>query len=242
VFFSNRDIRWAIKCGKLIVEPPPEFFPSGGYDETSIDLHLGPIEAAQVWDIESYKAAALGRRQDREAEIDLGSFQWDRISAGYLVGVPAEDRHAEARQLVFRRRDEIVVRPFGFLLWTTKERVGTPRVDPTVTEPQRHPELICFVDGKSTRARTGLLVHFTAPTIHAGWVGHVTLEIVNLGPFDFVLREGAAIAQLTVASISSAPDLELRKSKQQTQDQVDPSGAAQPAPKKRKPRRPRGRP
>jgi dCTP deaminase len=109
------------------------------------------------------------------------------------------------------------VKPGGFLLWTTKEWVGTP-----ITNP----ELICFVDGKSTRARTGILVHLTAPTIHAGWSGHITLEIANLGPFHFVLEEGDIIAQLTVATISSAPDLRLKVGISATQGQTQPSGRA----------------
>jgi dCTP deaminase len=66
-------------------------------------------------------------------------------------------------------------------------------------------QLICFVDGKSTRARTGLLVHLTAPTIHGGWSGQITLEIVNLGPFDFVLEENDVIAQITLATLTSTP-------------------------------------
>lgn len=80
------------------------------------------------------------------------------------------------------------------------------------------------MNAKSTRARTGLVVHFTAPTIHANWDGNVTLEIANLGPFTFVLKEGDPLAQLTVATISSAPDLSLKTSRSKTQGQTDPSG------------------
>jgi dCTP deaminase len=119
----------------------------------------------------------------------------------------------------------VVVRRFGFLPWPTKEIVGTPKVDPDQPNViKRHPELICFVNGKSTRARTGLLVHFTAPTIHAGWDGNIWLEIANLGPFTFVLKEGDALAQLTVATISSAPDLGLKRNRSLTQEQVEPAG------------------
>lgn len=224
MFLSNRDIQWAIECGKLIVDPTPEQL-DAGYDETSIDLHLGPIDAARVWDIDSYRGKVKGRGARRHAEIELGSFDWETISSDYLIPVPARNSELAKKLHVYRRDDEVVVEPFGFLLWTTKEKVGTPKIDPKETLPQRHPELICFVNAKSTKARTGVMVHFTAPTIHAGWSGNITLEITNLGPFDFVLREQGAIAQLTVATISSAPDLRLRKSKQQTQDQVDPSGA-----------------
>jgi dCTP deaminase len=95
-----------------------------------------------------------------------------------------------------RRGNEVVVRPFGFLLWPTKEKVGTPKINA---------DLICFVEGKSTKARTGMIVHLTAPTIHSTWTGNVVLEIVNLGPFDLVFHEGDAIAQLTVCKITSPP-------------------------------------
>jgi dCTP deaminase len=83
------------------------------------------------------------------------------------------------------------------LLWQTKETVGTP---------PDNPRYICFVVGKSTRARTGIVVHLTAPTIYAGWQGHIVLEIANLGPLTFVLQENDVIAQLTVAMISSVPE------------------------------------
>src|SRR5262245_58261902 len=122
------------------------------------------------------------------------------FSAEYLIPPPAEGTAPDAR--VVLRGPEVIVRPGGFVLWQTKERVGTS---------PHTPGLICFVNAKSTRARTGILVHMTAPTIHAGWSGNITLEIANLGPFDFVLREGDPVAQLTVAQISSPPDLTLRR-------------------------------
>jgi deoxycytidine triphosphate deaminase len=235
VYLSNRDIKWAIDCGKLIVDPPPETF-DAGYDETSIDLHLDSIgQGARVWDIDAYNQALQQAVQGRGIstgspnELRLGKFDFNVISARYLTEVPPEPPEGQPNpHLVFRRRnaDEIVVKRFGFLLWTTKETVGTPRIDLKVpAATQRHPELICFVNAKSSQARTGILVHFTAPTIHAGWSGKITLEITNLGPFDFVLREDDTLAQLTVATISSAPDLSLKKTKSKTQAQVDPSGA-----------------
>jgi deoxycytidine triphosphate deaminase len=194
----------------------------------TLDTHLLelPHEQAKVWDIQSYREKVQPRGAHRHAELELGSFQWEDISGEYLFPVPEEasEEEAAANQRVFRRHNEVVVRPGGFVLWTTKEEVGTPRIDPNATRPQRHPRLICFVDAKSTKTRTGVMVPFTAPTIHAGWAGHIALEIANLGPVDLVLRENDAIAQLTVAMISSPPALALRKSKQQTQGQTDPTG------------------
>lgn len=234
MFLSNRDIKWAIDCGKLIVDPRPEQL-NCGFDETSIDLHLGPLDTARVWNIEELKREdrTRGRSNDDAPEVALGRFDWESFAARHQNPIPelSDDQARERQQLVYRKGQDVVVRRFGFLLWATKEKVGTPKVDPVQLDVlKRHPELICFVNGKSTRARTGLLVHFTAPTIHAGWVGNITLEIANLGPFTFVLREDDVIAQLTVATISSAPDLGLRVSRSRTHGQTDPSGSASAAP------------
>jgi dCTP deaminase len=84
-------------------------------------------------------------------------------------------------------------------------------------------------------------VHLTAPTIHAGWEGQILLEIANLGPFDFVLKGGDAIAQLTVATISSATDLSLKIGQSATQGQTSagppPGGGRGRKPPKKKPRK-----
>lgn len=56
--------------------------------------------------------------------------------------------------------------------------------------------LAARVEGKSSLARLGLLVHFTAPTIHAGFKGKIQLEVINLGPRPIRLKEGMAVCQL----------------------------------------------
>jgi dCTP deaminase len=179
-YLSNRDIKWAIDCGKLTVDPRPEdLTPAKGYDETSIDLHLGPINAARVWNLDELRQSDKARGTvtgEHPPELHIGTFEWESLSDRYLIPVPEGDGGSSgAPRLVYRRGHEIIVRQLGFLLWTTQETIGTPKVMPDFFKgPRRHPELICFINGKSTRARTGLLVHFTAPTIHAGWEGKVT--------------------------------------------------------------------
>ncbi len=188
MFLSDRDLKQAIEDGKLIFEPKPE-----AIDPTSIDLHLDTIEEAKIWDIEAFTEHERNSGRDRP-ELRVAKYKLGKFSNPYLVAPP---RHADGcAHSVCRRNNQIIVRTGGFLLWTTKEFVGTP---------PENAELICFVDGKSTKARAGIVVHLTAPTIHASWAGNVTLEIANLGPFDLVLQEGDVIAQLTVARITSSP-------------------------------------
>lgn len=205
MYLSNRDLRWAIECGRLIVEPPPTKI-----DPTSIDLHLDKIEEAKVWDVGAY-CRDRDVSGDRGAELRIGKFQYGQFSKKYLRPLPA-DPSAKA----FCRGREAVLRPGGFLLWQTKEKVGTPETGAS---------LICFIDGKSTLARTGILVHLTAPTIHASWSGKVTLEIANVGPFDLVLEEDDVIAQITVAAVTSIPNETMNEVGSVTYGQSDVTGA-----------------
>ncbi|MEX2560780.1 MAG: hypothetical protein WD403_12740 [Pirellulales bacterium] len=115
-----------------------------------------------------------------------------------------------------RRGEQIILKHGGFMLWQTLEVVGT--------NPDKNADLICFVDGKSTRARAGILVHLTAPTIHTTWNGKITLELANLGPFDIVLEANDVIAQLTVAKVTSPPSKDVRGDSS-TYGQLDVTGS-----------------
>lgn len=194
MYLSDRDLAYAIDCGKLIFKPRPQKI-----DATSIDLHLDEIGTAKVWNIDKFKEHEFATGRSRP-ELRIGKYQLNTFSEDYLAP-PPEECPNDSLQPVFKRGIQVVVRPLGFLLWQTKEVVGT--------NPDKNADLIGFIDGKSTRARAGILVHLTAPTIHTTWYGKVTLEIVNLGPFDIVLEENDVIAQLTVAKVTSPPETDV---------------------------------
>jgi len=192
MYLSDRDLEYAHDLGDLIIDPrPQDFGPSG------VDLHLDIIKAAKVWDVQRYEASLQGQAVQRPS-IALGDLDYKTFADQYAVLVPTYDKSGD-EPLVYCNGNSIVLCPRGFFLWQTKEIVGTP------TTKARY---ICFINGKSTRARLGLVVHLTAPTIEAAWWGHVTLEIANLGPFKLTLKEDDAIAQLVVAMISSPPQQE----------------------------------
>ncbi len=69
-------------------------------------------------------------------------------------------------------------------------------------------EKICYgarVEGRSSLARCGILIHFTAPTIHAGFEGTITLEIMNFGVNDFLLIPEMSICQLIIEEVKGSP-------------------------------------
>lgn len=189
MYLSDGDLKKAIDNKCLVFDPPPEKI-----DPTSIDLHLGSISEAKMWDIEKYTADQKDAGHSRP-ELRIAHYNLAKFSSKYLT-TPPDFNELPNGPCVSKRLNQVIVRPGGFVLWQTKEKAGTP---------QDGAKFICFVDGKSTRARAGILVHLTAPTIHSGWAGVIVLEIANVGPFDIVLQEDDVIAQLTVAQITNPP-------------------------------------
>ena len=186
MYLSDRDLQFAVETGQLIVDPAPK-----EYDTTSIDLHLDSADQAKVWNVDAFQKHQIEMGND--SWVRVGKYKYKAFAERFYQDIPLNPDPANR---VYKNGDRVILRPGGFLLWQTRESVGTPELDP---------RLICFINGKSSSARSGLLVHMTAPTIHAGWWGQITLEIANLGPFDLCLVENDAISQIVVATISSPP-------------------------------------
>jgi len=92
-----------------------------------------------------------------------------------------------------------VLKPNEFVLASTIEQVCLP------IRPGR-PVYAARVEGKSSRSRLGMLVHLSAPTVHSGFGGPITLEIVNLGPNSIQLVPKVYICQLVFECVSETPE------------------------------------
>jgi dCTP deaminase len=90
------------------------------------------------------------------------------------------------------------LKPNVLVLGRTVERVWFP-VNPD------GPTYSARVEGRSSHARLGLVVHLTAPTIHADFEGTITLEMVNLGPYPLELTPNIKICQLIVEAVDGTP-------------------------------------
>lgn len=89
-----------------------------------------------------------------------------------------------------------IIKPKQFVLAQTLEKI---------TLPIEH-QLAARVEGRSSTARLGLAVHLSAPTIHAGFSGKITLEIINHGSCLIKLDpKKDRICQLVFEQISSKP-------------------------------------
>lgn len=57
--------------------------------------------------------------------------------------------------------------------------------------------LVGWLDGRSSLARLGLMVHVTAHRIDPGWEGQIVLEFYNSGKLPLALRPGMTIGALS---------------------------------------------
>ena len=113
-----------------------------------------------------------------------------------VVGVIDLRRYGFAN-FIRRFGREIIVPDDGYfdipvkqlILGFTSESVGLPQ------------HLGGRIEGKSSYARVGQMVHITAPTIHPGFDNNITLELYNLGPLPIRVRPGDAICQLILERV-----------------------------------------
>ncbi|HZC02349.1 MAG TPA: dCTP deaminase [Gammaproteobacteria bacterium] len=80
--------------------------------------------------------------------------------------------------------------PGELALGVTVERITVPD------------DLVGWLDGRSSLARLGLMIHITAHTIDPGWDGRITLEFANIGRFPLALRPGMRICAVSFEPLS----------------------------------------
>ncbi len=76
-----------------------------------------------------------------------------------------------------------VLHPGEFVLGSTVERITLPS------------DVVARLEGKSSLARLGLVIHSTAGFIDAGFDGDVTLELSNVATLPILLYPGMKVAQ-----------------------------------------------
>jgi dCTP deaminase len=190
MLLSNTKIREALSDGRLAITPNAHC----AYDTTAVNLTLGPI--IQVPQKKYPTAVTLG-------EGNLIQFLND-----------SSDRHEITASQPFR------LEPQQFLLASTFEVVTLARESERKQEWDDRPVLAARVEGKSSYARLGVLVHFTAPTIHNGFSGVIALEIMNCGPYPILLALRKPICQLLIEEVVGVPD----QYESQFQNQTMPAG------------------
>jgi len=118
--------------------------------------------------------------------------------------------------------DHVQIDPVGgFTLKTNQLVLGKTLERLTLPINPNLPTLAARTEGKSSFARCGLLVHFTAPTVHADFDGTLTLEMILLGSTSMILWSEMKICQLILEEVKGTPF----PNQSQFQGQTTPAGS-----------------
>jgi dCTP deaminase len=103
--------------------------------------------------------------------------------------------------------EEFVLHPGISILGYSKERFGSD-------------EYLIEVNGKSSLARIGLIVHNSASIVNPGHYLNIALELCNLNNVPIVLRPGMQIAQLSFSTLSSHTKQNYKETGRYSKDNI----------------------
>jgi len=126
--------------------------------------------------------------RDSVISYGLSSYGYDmRIAGEFKVftnvfNTLVDPKHFDPRSFVDIKADYCDIPPNSFALARSIELFRIPR------------NVLCVVLGKSTYARTGLILNCTP--LEPGWRGHITLEISNTTPLPARIYANEGIGQV----------------------------------------------
>jgi dCTP deaminase len=193
MILSDHGINEAIAKGELEIDPKPR---EEQYTTSAVDLFIG--SSFRCWDQEKLKIKGL------TSTLNLSEQEFLVTANAYLIPMKLESDGSFLFPPYEQKRMHV--------LGITQERVHL----------KPGSRLAGRVEGRSSLARIGLTVHLTAPTIHTGFNGQITLEMINYSPFTLKLIPASTrICQLIFERLESPPSREIQTT---FQHQTEPSG------------------
>lgn len=141
-------------------------------------------ELVSPYESKNVQPASIDLRLGREFRKFPG------VSRGSIIDMKDPVDHTES--MVLKENESFLIKPKGFALAVTKEKVKIP------------PNMVGRIEGKSSLGRLGLMVHVTAGFIDPGFEGRVTLEICNLLDANvMILRPDMLICQMSFTQMNA---------------------------------------
>lgn len=179
MILSDGEIQEAIRRKTVIIDPLPT---EEQYTTSALDLLLGDeiLELKTLQELQSEEPSGV----ERPPVVDLSKVDVKELLRKYAKPLPKQPDGS------------FVLPPQKFVLGITREYVELPRKS----------KIAARVEGRSTLARLGLVVHLTAPTIHAGFSGRIVLEMYNFGNYSLrLIPNTLAICQLIFERLGRVP-------------------------------------
>jgi dCTP deaminase len=191
MILSNSEILKAIKDGFIVIDPVPKV--------PSLESSDSPFNTTAL-------DLRLGKYISTPKEKSAHAFDLRKGNIVELLSTVYQNREIDPD-------GGFNLNPGQFAIANTLESIHLPIKPPGPCYAAR-------IEGRSSFARCGLMVHFTAPTIHAGWEGKITLELINLGKNSICFFQGMYICQIIFEKVEG----EIYFAASQFQGQSTPEG------------------
>lgn len=138
----------------------------------------------------------LDERCIQPSSVDLHLDHLFRVFRNHTMGhIDVKQDLEDLTELVDVGPDTpFMLHPGEFVLGATLERVAVPT------------DLVGRLEGKSSLARLGLLIHSTAGFVDAGFDGYLTLELSNVANLPITLYPGMRIGQISFLRMTTPAD------------------------------------
>ncbi|MGL4758239.1 MAG: dCTP deaminase [Patescibacteria group bacterium] len=133
----------------------------------------------------------LNRLQSASYDVLLGNSFLTFEKHAISIIDPKSDIGPKMTKVHKDEQDSFILHPGQFALGVTRDRIG---VDASHS---------CQIDGKSSMARFGIIVHTTAGYIDPGNTLNITLELFNANAVPIILYPGMKIAQVRFYRLTS---------------------------------------
>lgn len=140
--------------------------------------------------IERISGATVDVRLGNQFRVFLGHTAPYIDLSGPKEEVSAALERVMSDEIILTGDEAFFLHPGELALAVTLESVSIPD------------DLIGWLDGRSSLARLGLMVHVTAHRIDPGWQGKIVLEFYNSGKLPLALRPGMLIGALSFEPLS----------------------------------------
>lgn len=155
-------------------------------------LDRGKLEITPRPPVERISGATVDIRLGNQFRVFNGHTAAYIDLSGPKDEVSAALERVMSDEIILNEGEAFFLHPGELALAVTLESVSIPD------------DIVGWLDGRSSLARLGLMVHVTAHRIDPGWHGKIVLEFYNSGKLPLALRPGMVIGALSFEPLSGS--------------------------------------
>lgn len=154
-------------------------------------MFLSDVDIEAAVKVGEIKLEPFDRKRLQPASYDIRLGNKFIINNAHTTTVidPVRGIYPKVEEVMVADGESFVLHPGVSILGYSKELFGSDKY-------------MIEVNGKSSLARIGLLVHNSASLVNPGHFLNIALELCNLNNVPIILRPGMEIAQLTFSTLS----------------------------------------